>query len=182
MKRTDAAGFAVGNLYTNGNPALAIPATVVDASALNNIQEEIAQTVEFTGATLNGADYTQLRTAIQSMISSGGGAQINQTINNNQSGAANVVGLTFAGSKGGRFHFDIMRSTSGGNFSETGVGFVSFNSTTSVWNFTYDSKFDDAGVDLTITSGGQVQYTSDNMAGSGYACVMRVTGILKFSN
>lgn len=64
MHRIDAAGFAAGNLFTDGNPSTGTPATVVDAAWLNDLQENIAQLVEATGIVLSKGDYTQMLKAI----------------------------------------------------------------------------------------------------------------------
>lgn len=64
MHRIDAAGFAVGNLFTDGNPSTGTPATVVDAAWLNDQQENVAQLVEAAGIVLSKGDYTQLLKAI----------------------------------------------------------------------------------------------------------------------
>lgn len=64
MKRTNAAGFAPGNLFTDGNPIGGIPATEVEQTWLNNVQEEIAHVVEAAGLTLDGMDTYQLLAAI----------------------------------------------------------------------------------------------------------------------
>lgn len=60
MHRIDAAGFAAGNLFTDGNPSTGTPATVVDAAWLNDLQENVAQLVEAGGIILSKGDYTQL--------------------------------------------------------------------------------------------------------------------------
>lgn len=64
MHRIDASGYAAGNTFTDGNPATGVPATVVDASWLNDIQETLAQTIEAAGLTLTEGDYTQLIDAL----------------------------------------------------------------------------------------------------------------------
>lgn len=64
MHRIDASGYAAGNVFTDGNPATGVPATVVDAAWLNNIQETLAQTIEAAGLTLAKGDYTQLIKAL----------------------------------------------------------------------------------------------------------------------
>lgn len=50
--------------YKDGNKSLGIPATQLDASVFNNVQEEISNVIEAAGITLNGTVYTQLLTAI----------------------------------------------------------------------------------------------------------------------
>ncbi|GAB2182686.1 hypothetical protein DLREEDagrD3_29090 [Denitratisoma sp. agr-D3] len=57
--------------FKNGNKAEGIPATELDESFCNSLQEEIANVIEGAGITLNGADYTQLRQAIIKMVQSG---------------------------------------------------------------------------------------------------------------
>lgn len=64
MHRIDAAGYAAGNLFTDGNPSTGTPATVVDAAWLNDIQENLAQLVEVAGVPLIKGDYSQLLKAI----------------------------------------------------------------------------------------------------------------------
>lgn len=70
MKRTNASG-SIANQFTDGNPTSGIPATVLEQTWLNNVQEEIAYVIEQAGITLNGAVTTQLRTAIAAMITAG---------------------------------------------------------------------------------------------------------------
>lgn len=64
MHRIDAAGYAAGNLFTDGNPSTGTPATVVDAAWLNDIQENLAQLIEAAGIALSKGDYTQLLKAV----------------------------------------------------------------------------------------------------------------------
>lgn len=52
--------------FKDGNKALGIAATQLDASIFNNIQEEIISIIEAAGIALNGAVYTQLLTALRS--------------------------------------------------------------------------------------------------------------------
>lgn len=73
MKRIDTSTATGDNKFQEGNPATATEATVVDASWLNTLQEEIAHVVEQASITLDqtGADTTQLYDAIQALISAG---------------------------------------------------------------------------------------------------------------
>lgn len=68
MFRIDSPGATVDNKFTDGNPALGIPATDVSDEWLNSIQEEIAYTIEQSGIALNKASTTQLNAAINSRI------------------------------------------------------------------------------------------------------------------
>jgi len=65
MHRIDAAGFAAGNLFTDGNPSTGTPATVVDAAWLNDLQENVCQVIEATGIVLVKGTYGQLLTALR---------------------------------------------------------------------------------------------------------------------
>ncbi|MFN4328293.1 MAG: gp53-like domain-containing protein [Limnobacter sp.] len=64
MHRIDAAGFAPGNLFTDGNPATGTPATVVDAVWLNDIQENLIRFIENLGVTPVSGNFDQLIEAI----------------------------------------------------------------------------------------------------------------------
>lgn len=68
MFRIDSPGATVDNKFTDGNPALGIPATDVSDEWLNSIQEELAYTIEQSGIALNKASTTQLNAAINSRI------------------------------------------------------------------------------------------------------------------
>lgn len=74
MKRIDtlhaqANKFGTGkNGFQNGRPEIDQPATRLDATWFDHIQEEIANVIEGAGATINPARYDQLRTAIAAMI------------------------------------------------------------------------------------------------------------------
>ncbi len=68
MKRTDALDAAPGGLFTDGDPSVPIPATVLDASWLNTLQEEVVGVVLMAGLTLDPLDDTQLYTALELLI------------------------------------------------------------------------------------------------------------------
>lgn len=68
MHRIDHATAAPGNLFTEGNPATATPATTVTDDWLNDVQGNICDVVETAGLALIKGDYTQLRQAIQAML------------------------------------------------------------------------------------------------------------------
>lgn len=69
MKRTDAFGND-NNRFTNGNPATSTPATIVDDTWLNNVQEELCNFIESRGITLDGGDEFQLTQALGEYIGS----------------------------------------------------------------------------------------------------------------
>lgn len=71
-------GVAPDSFFTDGNPGLGVPATIVDAEWMNMIQEEISNVIEDVDAgntPLDKADRTQLKQAITAMINGavGGG-------------------------------------------------------------------------------------------------------------
>lgn len=74
MKRIDTSTRAIDLFgagkdgYKDGNKGAGIPATDLNASVLNALQEEIANVIEGTGAPLNPADNTQLLQAINSLV------------------------------------------------------------------------------------------------------------------
>ena len=68
MHRIDGPGAAPGNLFTEGNPSSAVPATVVTADWMNAVQEEIAGVIEGAGDTLDKPDNGQLAAAINTLI------------------------------------------------------------------------------------------------------------------
>jgi microcystin-dependent protein len=68
MHRIDHATATVDNLFTEGDPVGGIAATVMTDDWANAVQEEICEVVETAGLTLNKADNTQLRVAIQSLV------------------------------------------------------------------------------------------------------------------
>lgn len=98
------------------------------------------------------------------------------TIANNTAVAANVVGASFDTSTVRSFvmEYSIYRSTSLSEFSEVGTLYGTYLSTGNSWELaqTYAGS---SSVVFSITTGGQIQYTSSNMSGTGYV------GKMKFS-
>lgn len=184
MHRIDTDGATGGNLFTEGNPSLSIPATVVGATWLNDtVQEELVNVVLAAGITLSKPSNTQLLEAIQTLISTGGASltSFQQTINN-LAAATNLTGVVFAAAsfKAAYFKFDIFRRTDSTNKKETGEAWLTYNSETATWAIEVSSHFDDSGVVLSVTAGGQVQYASDSMAGASYAGTIRIINVMKF--
>lgn len=73
MKRVDNGSQIAGNLYTDGNPSTGVLGTIVDASCLNAIQEELVNVVldpasGITTLSQNNSNLTQLSTAIKAII------------------------------------------------------------------------------------------------------------------
>lgn len=64
MHRIDTPSAAPGNLFTEGNPGLGVPATEVSADFLNAIQEEVCAVVAGASIALNKSNNAQLLAAI----------------------------------------------------------------------------------------------------------------------
>jgi len=68
MERIDHPTATDNDRFTDGNPAQAVPATVVTADWLNMIQEELANAVEGSGQELDETKNDQLKTAMLSRV------------------------------------------------------------------------------------------------------------------
>lgn len=103
------------------------------------------------------------------------------TIANNQSAAANVTGLAFDGAsvKVAIIDFRIRRNTISSGAQErvqAGTMLAVYKQTAGTWSLTALSQAgDDAGVEFSITSGGQVQYTSDDQSGTPDESILKYT-------
>lgn len=64
--------------FTEGDPGLAVPATVVTADWLNALQEEIAYAIEQNGGTLDKTNRTQLKAAIDAACAAAAGSAASQ--------------------------------------------------------------------------------------------------------
>ena len=182
MHRIDGPGATVNNLFTEGNPSLGIPATTVTDDWLNDVQEELATVIENADITLSKGTQDQLYDAIVEIFNRGGGTELQQTIANNQGSPANITGLSFdkTSVKTAHVKFDIFRRTDSSHVIETGDLFIVHNTETDLWEIQWASHHDDSGVIFSITSAGQVQYTSDNISGANYTGTIRLTNVVKF--
>jgi len=180
LKRVDAPGFAPGNLFTTGDPSGGIPATTVDDTIMNAIQEEIVNVVLDAGLTLDqtNVNLSQLLTAINAKVGAGG-VQFSQAIVNNQAAPLNITNLLFDSNdiKSVTVDFDLHRQSDTGasELDERGSLLLLFDSVAGNWRAKASSLFDDAAVVFTITAAGQVKYTSSNIAGSNSVGTMRYT-------
>lgn len=95
------------------------------------------------------------------------------SILNNQAVAANVTDLVFDSTivRGAIVHYYIFRKHGITEIMEVGTLTVRF--VNSAWTFSQEWQGDDTGVVLSITSGGQIQYVSDDRAGTPYTGVMK---------
>lgn len=102
MHRIDHATAAPGNLFTEGNPATATPATSVTDDWLNDMQENLAQLVEAASIALVKGDGTQVTDAIQVLIAVAFGnlkaiSTVSTTSSISAATVGNLVVLTGAG-------------------------------------------------------------------------------------
>lgn len=101
-------------------------------------------------------------------------------INSNQSTPADVLGLFFDSTYVKSFHIygNIFRATSSTQYVEEFI--IAGHYTNSTWVMTQEG-FGESGVNLDITNGGQIQYTSNNLIGeiAGSKITFRGTALKK---
>lgn len=181
MHRIDGAGATVGNLFTEGNPSLGVPATVVTDDWANDVQEEIVNVILDQGIALVKGTQTQLLDAIKSIVAFGGDSQISQAIANLQAAAADVTGAIYdkTSIKAVHLAFDLERLTDTQNEQESGWIYLRHDTNDDVWHISVQSTGDDCGVTFSVTASGQLQYTSDDLSGTNYEGTLRITSVLQ---
>lgn len=182
MQRTQGPNQTAGNLFTDGNPGTGTPATVIDAVWLNSVQEEVVSVILAASIALDVAQNNQLLKAIQILSNAGAiAAQLTQTITNNQVTAANITGLSFASGSVRSFKALVscyIQTDAPAELQEVGTLYGWFNPVASAWQIRFVSVGDDCGVTFSITTGGQVQYTSTNQPfTSTYVGQMRISNV-----
>ena len=188
MHKIDGDGATVTFTFTEGNPSLSVPATVVTAAWANAVQGELVTVIESAGLTLltSGTDTEdQLYSAILELIKTGG-TQVTQAVANN-TGPADVTGFPLLDTtivKTAVCRFDIFRRSDSSHVKETGNLYLNWDSETSTWVISLDSKFDDAGVVFTMAldtgTEYKLQYTSGDLTGASYSGTLRITDIKDF--
>lgn len=146
----------------------------------NDVQEEIVNVITDQGIALVKGTQTQLLDAVKSIVSFGGDAQSTVAIANNDAGPTDVTGLLFdkANVKSAIVKFDLERRTDTQNEQESGEMRIMHDTADDVWRIELQTSGDDAGVTFSITSGGQVQYSSDDLTGSNYVGELRIGQII----
>jgi len=98
-----------------------------------------------------------------SVASAGDIAESSTSFNDNQASAANVTGLAFANATVRSFkaHVTVIRGSTFETFELLGV------QKTASWDMSIESVGDDCGVTFSITSAGQIQYTSTSTGSGG---------------
>lgn len=102
--------------------------------------------------------------AIGTVGSPGDISETSFTAANNQSSAANVTGFAFANATVRSFEaqVSVFRDATASAYEEFAIKGIQKGSD---WDFSISSIGDDSGVVFTVTTAGQVQYTSTNLAG-----------------
>jgi len=120
---------------------------------------------------------TQL-VAFEALFGGGATAEAQFTVANNQSSAADVTDMvldktTYAG---GLIWYSVAVRDDTEGRRETGFIHITYEAETDAWDVSQETKVSIgtiSGVVFTITSAGQVQYTSANLTGGGYTGKMR---------
>lgn len=96
------------------------------------------------------------------------------TVANNTSSVANITGASFDTTLVRSFilNYSVYRTTTTTEMSEVGVLYGTYKSTAATWDFS-QQRGGIANITFTITSGGQLQYTTDNFGGSTYSGKMK---------
>lgn len=189
MHKIDSSGATVDNKFTEGNPALGVPATVVSAAICNAWQEEIVNVIVSLGMTLLTSTtdtFTQLLDAISRLIVRGGRiSPVIQSILNGQSSPADVTNFPVWLSTevvALKFFFNSFRRTDSGSENQSGEVYLSWNSEDSTWDVTKAGFHDDSEINFAVAVTGnpnefKLRYTTDSMAGANYAGSLRITDI-----
>lgn len=125
-----------------------------------------------------GTDLTDLLEALVSAVNSQSGTGdlllTSFDIANNQVAAANVTGASFNTSsvRSAIISYSVYRSTASSEVSECGHIYVTYKSTASSWEIA-QSKVGESSVVFSMTTAGQLQYTSSNIAGASYSGKMK---------
>lgn len=184
MFRIDSEGATLDNKFTEGDPSLGVPATVVSADWLNSVQEEIAHVVEENDITLNKAQNGQLMTALLEFFLRGGRkTPLDQNLANDQA-VTDVDGFEFDATKVKCkiCFYDIERKTTTQNKQESGILFITRDTNDSEWRLSLFSLFDnDSGVTLSATNSptGKLQYATSDLTGASYEGHLKITSILE---
>ena len=179
-----AVGGTVG-YFTEGDPVNSVPATVVSADWLNMIQEELMALVLAAGIAPSKVTRTQVRDSILQLVQQGGqAAALSFVIANNQAAAADVTGfpqIDHTKVRAFEAFITMLRRTDSGYVQQTGRLYGTYNTETSSWDMSIMATGDDPGVvfSMAVVAGTvwKLRYTSDNMAGSSYAGVLKITDI-----
>lgn len=174
MHLIDQPTAAPGNQFTDGNAALGIPSTIVDAKFLNAIQNELANFITSRGITLDANNQNQLTQAIASASESL--SSPNFTIGNNITVETNVTGLILDKTKfkSAEITCDIYRKTASLEKNSIFKLNCIYKPIENKWKMIPSELFDESGVEFILDeSTGQVKFKSSNLAGGTYIGILR---------
>ena len=187
MFRIDSEGATAGNRFTEGDPGLSIPATVVSDEILNSFQEEIIKPIEEMGIALSKANEGQLYEALIELALRGGRKTPISHILANNTGPASVTGMAVLNKSlfVGRVSFYyIERKTATKSVHEMGILTERYNSKDDNWDQSAMSLFDESGVVFSIddadTDAAVLQVTTDDLTGANYVGSLKMTQIFEF--
>lgn len=176
-------GSVVG---TSDNQTLTTKTIDADNNTISNLEtDNLKAGVLNTSTSLSGASDLQIPSAlaVKSYVDALPAAiivsQTSFTIANNQSSAANITGLVFdpALFRGVKIEYSIYRQTDTASSGVAQMGQLRFvyNTQAASWSMSDDYAGQNCGVEFSITSLGQIQYTSSDITGTNYV------GTLKYS-
>ena len=186
MFRIDSEGATAGNRYTEGDPALSIPATVVSAEALNSFQEEIIKPIEEMGITLAKANEGQLWEALLEFALRGGRKDPVTHVLANNTANADVTGYPVLNKSAHVMRaatYYIERKTDSSSVVECGILFCRYNSADDDWEQESFTFFGDAGAVFNIeqadTDAAVLEVTTDTLAGASYVGTLKMTNLFE---
>lgn len=108
--------------------------------------------------------------AVNSLLGEGDIIETTFQLTNNQSIATDVNGLLFNNTtvRSAKIDYTVYINTSTNELIETGVLYLQWKSDSTTWVQSQSFVGDVSGLEFSITTGGQVQYTTTNISGTGY--------------
>jgi hypothetical protein len=173
MHRIDHPTATNDNKFTSGNPQTAVKPTVVTADWANATQEEIAHFIESRGITLNKADNTQLKQAVDNAVKV---SDENVIIQNNQTDTSLGEKFSFDIStvKSGVIEFTSYRKDATKEHSISGLLHVMGIMGTQTFEIIpeIEGEIDDIGLTFNIVNAsgiGSINYSTTDYAGANYS-------------
>lgn len=192
MFRIDSSGATIDNRFTEGDPALSIPATVVSADWLNHVQEEIVKTILEMGIALDKGDENQHFGALIELAKRGGRKAAYKSTLANSTGPADLTDDNNANEvlsfdkqtvKALVGFIDIERRTDTQNVQETGILFVTYDTNDDEWKVSLLTVHGDAETILTVAAVdanvSKLQYTTNDLTGTTYVGELRITNLVE---
>ena len=135
-------------------------------------------TVRANGQKILYSWFNALRTAgisVESFLGAGYVEETSFTFANGQSSAANVTGLSFSSSSYKSVEATVAYRRKTDSSTAFGIAklYAFYRDDTAAWDLDWVEHGDPSGITFSITSGGQIQYVTDNMSGSNYSGASR---------